>query len=286
MELLPKKTQRNSYPLRAVLWGVMFAGQSFGQPDRDPPQAEDRHEERVGERVTWALQDAERAIAQARKLLGRRSDPKVRTPNARLRTLKQDNTPYLHSVLVGNPVWHVVVEEWSIELKSALPDARDGYARTLDIYLDPKQGHVLKMRTRWPEGEPPISAEPTAAQAEDQFRRASNEKYHGFPKEPPRVTLAEALDSMYRSGVDVFAAKQIVVQCVIRSTDYDEPKPVWAITLRGVSPFRRRLPTWPKGDVYEYRYIVDAETGTYELMTNIPWSHSWDPVSPEGNDDD
>lgn len=278
--------ERTPWFFSAVVITAGFAAASASDDVQDPGDRTLNHElARRDTKANWALSDPQRATTCTCKLLGIALENEVSKCSATLSTLKQDNTPFLSAQVKGGPLWHVVVPDWRIRLKSAKAESGGPYVRTFDVYLDPLTGQLIKARSRWPEDEPPIPPEPTAAQAEEQFRRASNEKYHSFPLETPRVTLAEALDSMYRSGVDVFRAKQVVAQCVIRSTDFEKPKVVWAITLRGVSAYRS-LPGWPEGEVYQYRYLVDATTGRYESATNIPWPRSWEPVSPEENDEE
>ncbi|UCC31794.1 MAG: hypothetical protein JSU86_05855 [Phycisphaerales bacterium] len=249
--------------------GVVVAFQASRGIRAQRPVEGERAISQPAHRSTWALRDSEAAIARARKLLGLPAGGGSVATSAELSVLEEDNTPYLSKQLIDSPLWQVVVRDWSLKLKSAPTDAKDEYVRTVDVFLDPQKGHLLKMRSRWPVNEPRIAPEPSAAVAEDQFRAGSDERYHGFPDDAPKITFLDALDGMYRGGVSAFGAKQIVAQCVIRSTMFDERKVVWAITLRGVTPYRPRA-GWPRDARYEYRYIVDAVTGTYESASNRP----------------
>ena len=223
--------------------------------------------------------EAARVLATARKTLALSATSVASEIAFEETILQSDNTPHLHSKLTDRRLWHVVVRDWRLRLPSAEGKASDRFDRVVDLYLDPDDGRLLKLRSRWPDSEPGIRPEPSADVAEDQFFRAGRERYDGFPDEEPTVKLIDALDSMYRSGYDPYEAKQILAQCVVRSTRYKEPKPVWAITLRGVHPIRVP-PGWPADDRYEYRVIVDARTGIVESISNRPRAQEGVPPDP------
>ena len=119
-----------------------------------------------------------------------------------------------------------------------------------------------------------------ADQAAEQMYRSGHEKYHGFPDNPPAVTLMAALDSIQRGGGNPLIAKQIVGDYVMwsRIGKWEVPRAVWAITLRGVPPLHAR------GDEIHgnsaARYIVDATTGEYLCASNTPHPDSFS--SPRG----
>lgn len=248
--------------------GLESAAEEPTEARKDTTQA---HGARVQYTVspTWRIRSAEQSMAQARKALGL---PKENTllMNTTLVALQHENTPYLNQELIGRPLWHVVLQNWSAEVKSTPSWLKDPYRRTLDIFLDPRTGQIVKIKSRWPEGEPPMADELSAGEAVEEMRRAGNEIYHGFPTTTPRVTFLDALDSMQReSGTCALAARQIVGRYVVWSRMGRKPKTVWAITVRGVPP-RKAPPGAPQEPIYQYREIVDAETGNVLCGSNIP----------------
>ncbi len=66
-------------------------------------------------------------------------------------------------------------------------------------------------------------------------------------------------------------AKQISARYVIYSDiRFETPRPVWAITERGVSPKSFSMTYSSTEPKYEYRLIVDAETGEFMGGSNTP----------------
>ena len=220
------------------------------------------------DRSGWTLKQEAQANECARTFLGPAPEETLHFIASPV-TLTEDNTPYLESQLIGKPLWHVVLRDFSLRLESSPRGLADKYVRTWDIYLDPVSGRLLKLRSRWPKGEAPMEREPNAELAAKQMRRAGGEIYHGFPRNAPKASFLDALDGMQRDGGNPLIAKQIVAQYVMRSTGGGDPMPVWAITLRGVPPFRSH-PGMPQDARYEYRYIVDSETGKWISLSNIP----------------
>lgn len=112
--------------------------------------------------------------------------------SAELITLEADQTPFLSDKLRGRKLWTVTVPDWSVEFKSAPPNVKDAYGRTLDIHVDPVTGHMLKLRTRWPKNVPQDRVQPDAKSAE---LAIAPERYHGFPSQPPPISFLEALEA-------------------------------------------------------------------------------------------
>ena len=167
--------------------------------------------------------------------------------------------------IVDRPIWHVVIADWKLQLKSAPADAVDRYTRTFDILLEPKDGKLLKILSRWPKGAPPIAPQPAADSAAVQMKNAGLERYHAFPKTEPSISFLEALDVVLNDGGrgNPLVAKQILAHYVVRSAMGREPKAVWAITLRGIPPFRAAYPGVPVDARNHVRHIVDAKTGKW-----------------------
>jgi hypothetical protein len=238
-------------------------------------------------RSEWKLKEPEDALKRAGEVLGVEDRTAVRM-EAKLIVRDKDNIPYLSGQVVGRPLWLVTVHEWRLRLPTAPGVVEDVYVRTFDVWVEPVEGRLLRIASRWPEGEVPMAPEPSAAAATDEISRSGSETYHGFPDTGPTTTLLVALDGMQRRGPRPLAARQIGAHYVLWSAyniKYRVPRPVWAITLRGEPPL---LP--PPGSTteprFQNRYIVDAETGKFLCATNIPVPEKAgrvDPGEPQPN---
>jgi hypothetical protein len=182
----------------------------------------------------------------------------------------QDRTPFVATLLLTRPLWHSQIDGLKLQLPSSPPGFEDSFQRTFDLFLDPVCGQLVKVRSRWPQGEAPIPDELEADQAAEQMNRSGDEKYHGFPGDPPAVTFISALDSVQRGGGNPLVAKQIIGDYVIwsRIGKWEVPRAVWAVTLRGVPPLHARGDD--KGANSAARYIVDARSGEYLCASNTP----------------
>ncbi len=226
--------------------------------------------------ATWKVATAPRAIEQVRSVLGIAGAKSFQT-KARLAVVASDRTPYLSEQIVGRTAWRVTLEDWKIVLSSE-PALRDRFSRTLDVFVDPIHGRLLKLETQWPQGEPPIRPHPTAESATWQMWNSGREVYHGFPAAPPKVTLQQALTAIReQGGGNPTVARQIIGHYVVWSMKgiSEEPRPVWAIMLWGIPP---QLPfrADSKEPRFRMRYIIDAATGKYILRINTP--------GPDGRD--
>lgn len=217
------------------------------------------------QRASWAVPQHEAALDRARKIVGL-GDGKPFQAQPNLVKLSDDNTPFLKERLINRPIWNVVVSDWSVELKSD-PAARDRYQRTLDVYIDPEDGKVLKILSRWPDGAPPMRPMPDAEEAEFKFR-GTGDQFHGFPEDPPTISFTEVLDCVHRVGVgSVPQASQIMAHYVLWSNMGRQPRPVWVITLWGIPPAH----TPHKAPVAARRCftnVIDARTGEFILAGN------------------
>ncbi len=239
------------------------------EPDKTEPMS-GMTVTQVLDKSKWKIQRPEevRDVANRLLALGEAVEP---TGDVELVLLETDHTPYLSHQVVQTPVWHMTIHDWSIKPKS-FPSFSDHFERILDIFVDPVDGKLLRLETRWPESEPAIIPRPTAASATDQLKRGG-EVYHGFPTDPPKVSFISALESLVRAGESVAFARQIIGNHVVWSGSgrWTEPRPVWAITLYGLNTTHgSRGPS--KYPVYVWRCIVDAKTGKYLTATNSPGS--------------
>jgi hypothetical protein len=211
---------------------------------------------------SWAIRHEQDAVSRAREIVGlpEESPPPM---SAQLVTLAVDNTPFLHDRIEGRPIWDVVIADWRLKLESAPTNSRDQYSRVFDIFIDPTDGKLLKAVSRWPEGVPAVAPEPSAQSAEEQMPRSGREKYLGFPDGQARVTLLRALDIVMAEGDNPLIAKQILAHYVMQTRMRGKPRPVWAITLRGIPPIKSPPPGVSVDALNHIRVIIDAETGKW-----------------------
>ncbi|MCZ6654700.1 MAG: FG-GAP repeat protein [Planctomycetota bacterium] len=182
----------------------------------------------------------------------------------------KDNTPYLSSHIVGRELWQVEINDVKLELPSGPPGPLDAYDRTFDVLMD-GDGRLLKIESRWPDGEPLIPPEPEAQATTQQLLYSGNEIYHAFPDEPPLISFVEALDAMARDMGNPLIAKQIKGQYVLWSRLDWEPRPMWVITLRGIPPHQVHGPGEVPVHLRDHlRFIVDPETRRWIFATSTP----------------
>ncbi|HUU82301.1 MAG TPA: hypothetical protein VM243_02250 [Phycisphaerae bacterium] len=251
---------------------LVTIGLSSAAAAQEPTFADSRLAEVMAQsldRSQWDIQREQEAIARARALVDAsgRFDSKA---TARLVVLSGDNTPFLSDQIIERPIWHVVLGDWNLKLKSAPPGAEDLYLRTFDVFVDPQGGQLLKIVSRWPKGVARIPREPGAKSVTQQLRRAGHERYHAFPDEAPRITFLEALDAMTKGGENPLAAKQIVGQYVVWSMMGRKPRPMWVISLRGVPALGASYPGVAVNARDHFRSIVDPQTGKWVCGFSTP----------------
>lgn len=219
----------------------------------------------------WLIREAKAAIERAVAIVGL-EELKDSQVHAALVVLKEENTPYLSEQLINRPLWRVTVKDWSVNVPALEKGLADQFRRTLDMYIDPVDGKLLKLETRWPEGEPRLMrTHPDAETTVTNMRHGGNEVYHGFPSEPPKVSFLEALDSaVERGGAQPNKARQIFGHYIIQSRGLDNRRPVWAITLWGIPPYHLLGRAETNDPVFSVRYVVDANTGKCLFHVNTP----------------
>ena len=140
----------------------------------------------------WEIGDASSAIAQAARIVG---IPEHVAVSAELVVVEDDVTPFLHDQILGKRLWKVIAQDWNLDLPSASASGAEGsVVRTFEILVNPVNGSILKIRSRWPEGIAQIAPEPPADVAAEQMTRSGWESYDGFPKDEPSVSFLQALD--------------------------------------------------------------------------------------------
>ena len=221
----------------------------------------------------------QQAIEVALNLAGLRLTPEVQAVVTQPK-VTDHNTPFLSDKTNQT-------EAWSVELSGSKPilqleDSRvkNTYIKKLTLLIDSASGDLLSVVSEWPADIPPIAPEPTAESAERQIR-AIGQRYEGFPDQPPRATLLDALEAAASRGYPVQDAKQIIARYVLYTRPNYKRRPVWVIQLRGISPVPEIKPP-PSGeelaperpipiDCLNHMTVrVDALTGKCLGATNTP----------------
>jgi len=258
-------------------WGlvvVLALVQTVGRADGEESPPLGAEAPATFDSSSWTLHDSEQTALRARQILGIPTDATA-TISASVETLQDDNTPYLREQLLGRPLWHVEIRDWSLHLNSDVRRRKDPYRRTLDVFLDPNSGQVVKLQTRWPPGEPPSAPEPTAESAAWQMLNGPSEIYHGIPDVPPPISFMEAVDILYRAGFNPFSAKQLIGHWVVWSCLGSDPKPMWVVTLRGLPP--PAIPRYDPDIALYYqdhlRIVIDPVEKMWVRGSNSPQPH-------------
>jgi hypothetical protein len=200
--------------------------------------------------------------------------------------VNDDNTPFLHRQINGRKnIWRAEFKNVRLKLKSTVRGFKDRYVRTFEVLIDPNTGHLLRIKSSCDVNDPDMLPEPPACHAEKQIKK-HGEIYHGFPNEPPKANLLDALD-----GVGIgspLLAKEIHAVYVLHSSASRKHRRVWVVTLRGIPyrplkgvppefahiPDEEIAPIWQRNRI---RNVVDAVTGKPLFATTCP-----QPLPPKG----
>jgi hypothetical protein len=192
--------------------------------------------------------------------------------SAKLTTISDDKTPFLHEKINSKPIWRLVFADIPIKYSRTGTDSIHEHLRTFEVLIDPASGRLLKIHSIAEGYDTNISPLPPADVAEKQMRRI-HELYHGFPERLPTISF---LDAYKNNGLPL--DKEIIAIYVLDSRMDPTPRSVWVIDRRGLPP----RPTVRRGGnkhVSEYqrnhsRTIIDAETGDGLLFDNLPQAMS------------
>lgn len=246
--------------LTLLTWALHPAKTLGEEPESlrtDPPSPQPR----------WRAPDKASAEGLATAAFGMPLD-KASLATAELSVVQGDRTPFLWQQVNGRAVWTVRAAPFKMELKS--PRGTIALKRAFDICLDAEKGHVIRISSPWPDSESFRLESPEPGKAEAHIRRASSSKYTRFVTAPPKITFSEALSIVQEKTGKVSAAIQIIGQLVFLSELGREERASWVITCRGV-PAKRPTPRErDMGRRFQYRYVVDAETGELLFGTNVP----------------
>lgn len=252
----------------AAAIGFTFSAAAISQ-EAKKPEVVDAGARALTDTAQWKIHDAVRATEEVRKLIGAAISPDVRA-EASVAVASDDNTPFLSQRIVGKPAWRVELRDWKLQLPEVHADAPHSYNPNWEILLDPNSGQLLRIVSGHPIGDPPIPPEADAKSATEQLETTGNERYHGFPEEPPRISFVDAIRVLILEGENPLAARQIKAQYVEWSELGREHHSVWAITLRGIRFAMAERRGGPREAIYSIRHIVDAKTGKWLGATNSP----------------
>ncbi len=189
--------------------------------------------------------------------------------------ITEDNTPFLHEKVKGRKnVWLVEAKDFHLKLKKADPNSQDQYIRNFRILMDPNNGNLLKISSKYDGNDPDVGTEPNAANAE---KYLGGENYSGFPDTPPQISFLDALDIVADFGIGhPYYAKEMDAKYIWYSNIWDikELQRVWVINLRGIPsiPHSNTVGDSPVNirQVNHIRYVINADTGKILKCNNGP----------------
>jgi len=187
--------------------------------------------------------------------------------------LNDSTTPFLGQYAVNRSAWRVTFED--VQLRDYSSSERELVSRMFDVYIDSATGHFLKAISRTGPLDPDSLPELSAAECEKQLR--PREQYVGFPNDPPRADLANALSQCFYNPA---RAKEVLAQYVLLKGPYDPPRPVWVITLLGIPrvQFHGGPTDWvPIYQVNRMRLVLDEKFGNVLIADTRPTV----PMKPE-----
>lgn len=224
----------------------------------------------------WSVREEALAIASAQSILGAAA-PAVATATsaAAIVELTSDTTPYLGEGIVARPLWQVTIRDWSPQVTEG-PTELTCRSFDVDILLDPVNGAMLKLESRWPKDVPPIAPEATSESAERQMT-ATKERYHAFSEGNPTITFREALAAIRNGGGNPCSAVQFSAVWVRWSEFGKEPSSMWVITLRGIGPVGLHADDVPLDLQNHLRYVVDPVKKKWISATTTPQPDNFDP---------
>jgi len=198
-------------------------------------------------------------------------EPKIETF-----VLNDDRTPFLKDSINGKPIWKISFSHVLLQDKSFDTTGRCTNLCDFDVFLDKETGRLLKIASISSILDTSIAPEPPAENAERQLSE-DGELYSGFPTSQTLISFRTALNSCML--FNPFKAKEISALLILYSAkaypDYVSPKPVWAITLRGIKPRPSPQPirNAPPVPLYQSNYIrqlINAATGKAMIASGIP----------------
>lgn len=195
------------------------------------------------------------------------------------RRSEEVRVPFLSGQLESRSVRRVVVTGVRIALDVDGVVFEEDKQRDFEMWVDDASDSIIRVASRWPDNTLPAMPEPPPDVAVAQMERAGDEKYHGFVDGKPKMSFLEAVAAVKRDGIDPFGAAQIIGEYVIWSRIGFSPRPVWAVTLRGI-PFQGTTGNTKERGVRDsvMRYIVDPEERRWICAGNTPHAEASEPV--------
>lgn len=217
---------------------------------------------------SWTIKTPEEATAKALEYLGflemKGFSVEKNFDTARIVNINNDQTPFLHQYINNQDIWKVTFKDITLSPYRGYPDSVD-YPRTIDVYIDPDNGTLLKIESLYAGTNIDFAPEPSIEWAEQMLERA-NQKCTSFVQ--PNNSYVSFYEILNAGSPPNF--KQLKALLIMFSSKADaKPIPVWYITYRGTDPtypFSRGV---DRSDItrFNYRsYIYNAITG--ESMGN------------------
>jgi len=230
----------------------------------------------VGQGAAYSGKDSASAgavIAHASRLLGASLVPKgeALSDQTRVEIIRavDSTTPFVAENINEKPV--VLVSAPRVTIKPDRTICRDLTEAqfNVEVYFDSTSQKLLKIVLRSDSYDPSKIKKAQYLDADQQMNRT--EHYHGLPDQEPLANLAQAMTGL--SSCPLLATEIVAVYTMQTNVLYRDGKahPSWYIFLYGSEAFGHgaRLDA-PLHMRNYFVYLVDAETGTCLIGTNVP----------------
>jgi len=178
---------------------------------------------------------------------------------SRMINIIDDKTPFLHKQINNLDVWKIAFQNITLTPDDRLHDEDAGYKRTFDVYIDPKDGKLLKIESIYSGKNVDFAPEPGIEWAEKSMI-GSRYVFQDFAD--PDSNYVGLFDVLKSLGPRNFKQLKAVL-VIIPVLGQDTTQVVWFVTYRGTDPY------FPKSkgadlsitEAYNYQsFIYDAKS--------------------------
>ena len=188
---------------------------------------------------------------------------------ANLVIINDDKTPFLHNKINNRDIWKATFQNITLTPDDRLHDEDAGYKRTFDVYIDPKDGKLLKIESIYTGENVDFAPEPGIEWAENTMSGSLCEFRDFAHPDSNYVGLFDVLKSLGPRNFKQLKAVLVIIPVL----GQDATQAVWFVTYRGTDPY------YPKGagadlsitEAYNYQsFIYSAKTGQMLARTMMP----------------
>lgn len=192
-----------------------------------------------------------------------------------LKVFRDSTTPFVADSIDGRRAWCIRIE--NITFDTVTPKVFCP-ARDFEIWIDSASGRLLQIVSALDSPLYRMYPQPSVGSIEFDMGM-SREVYKGIPDEFPAV---DAITALTKPKWRYPNAGRIVMNYLMYSIAGSEAKPAWSIVYRGIRPSlaesKAQEPSYSN-----WRYIVNARTGSVIISTNYPSPAGSEPLDTVGD---